>query len=98
MSFQGDQTISKLEKKLKSLRVPYAWVGYSPRKNKRFRVIINDKPVDFGDPNAYTFFDGATEEKRRAYIARHSKIKLKDGTRAIDQKYTPAWFSFYVLW
>jgi hypothetical protein len=95
---QGDEIIRKLEKKLKALRVPYDYVGYSPSRTKRFKIIIDGKPVHFGDPKATTFFDMPDENKRRAYIARHSKIKLKDGTRAIDLKYSPAWFSLNLLW
>lgn len=36
-------------------------------------------------------------KKREAFQARHSKIKLKDGKRAIDVV-SPASLSYYILW
>lgn len=31
------------------------------------------KTINFGSKNGFTFFDGANEQKRKSYIARHSK-------------------------
>ncbi len=71
----------------------------SPNPRKRFRLILEDgRYVDFGQPGAITYYDGAPEQKRKAYMARHSKIFLKDGTRAIDEPFSPAWLSWYLLW
>ena len=49
----------------------------SSRKNKRLSVTISSnngfsKRVHFGQPGAFTFFDGADEAKRNNYVKRHS--------------------------
>lgn len=72
--------------------------GNSRAKNKRFYVVYNGKRINFGDPNAYTYADGASEQKRNAYRARHSKIKLKDGTFAYKNKNQPAFWAYHILW
>ncbi len=55
----------------------------SNRKDKRYQAVFclcdkknackgsNHKTVSFGQPGATTFIDGASEEKKAAYIARH---------------------------
>ncbi len=49
----------------------------SSRKDKRFVVSIKSgdvvlKRIHFGQPGAFTFFDGASVEKRDAYLKRHA--------------------------
>jgi hypothetical protein len=90
--------LRKVKDRLKELNIPYESVMLSPRPDKKIRIVINNKIIDFGAKNSITYIEGATEEKRKSYIARHSKILLKDGSRAIDKKYSPAYLSFYVLW
>jgi hypothetical protein len=47
-------------------------VDNSPLKNKRFRAILsNGKHIDFGSPNGKTYIDGASDDDRLRYIARH---------------------------
>ena len=87
-----------VKKKLNKLKVPYDSVTLSPNPKKKIRVVINGKSVDFGAQGSVTFLEGSTEKKKNAYIARHSKKLLKDGRRAIDVMYSPAWFSMHVLW
>ena len=36
--------------------------------------------------------------RRRNYERRHRGILTKDGRRAVDVKYSPAWFSLRYLW
>ena len=74
----------------------------SLRKDKRFTVSITDlktadiKTVHFGDKKAKnTYFDGATDEKRDAYIKRHSKLN-EDWTK--DGLFTAGWWSRWFLW
>ena len=55
------------------------------RKDKRYKAVFckcedkdackgsNHKEVSFGDPNATTYTDGASEAKKKSYLARHSK-------------------------
>lgn len=39
------------------------------------------------------------DTKRRAnYRKRHAGVRTADGRRAIDVKYSPAWFSYHMLW
>lgn len=105
--------INYVEKRLKTLRIPYNFLGPSLKTNKKLRLAYTDadgklRSVDFGDKNSITYAehkvdaaansDPEFEKKRAAYIARHSKIFLKDGRRAIDVQYTPAWASFALLW
>lgn len=87
-----------VEEKMKKLNIPYGYVGISSKPNKKIEVVINGKTIHFGSKESLTFIEGADKQKRNAYIARHSKIMLKDGTRAIDKLYSPAWLSYHVLW
>ena len=94
--------LRKVEDKLRELDVPFIAVEKSPIKGKKVRVWLREagaiEHVDFGSATSTTFLERPDEKKREAYRARHSKIFLKDGTRAIDNKYSPAWFSWKVLW
>lgn len=42
--------------------------------------------------------DHLDKKRRRNYRARHKGIMLKTGKKAISNKYSPAWFSYYFLW
>jgi hypothetical protein len=96
------QLINKVEAKLKELRVPYTYLGPSERKGKKLQITLPIdgiiKTVHFGDINSQTYIEFRDEKKRRAYIARHSKILLKDGSRAIDKMYSPSWMAYHILW
>lgn len=71
----------------------------SPKPDKKLRAILNDGThIDFGSRSSQTYLEGASEMKRKAYQARHSKIKLKDGSLAYQKKFSPSWFSWHVLW
>lgn len=62
----------------------------SSRKDKRYTATFclcekknqcegsNHKQTSFGDPTATTYADGASEEKKKAYLARHSKSPGQD--------------------
>jgi hypothetical protein len=83
----------------RSKDVPFSKIDVSPDPKKKFRIYLNDGThVDFGARGSITYLEGASEAKRRAYRARHSQIYLKDGKRAIDVKYSPAWLSWNLLW
>lgn len=90
--------LQKVKKRLNELKVPYEYVRLSERPNKKIVIRIKGKTIHFGDKNSITHLESPNPEKMKAYIARHSKIYLKDGTRAIDREYSPSWFSLYVLW
>jgi hypothetical protein len=81
-------------------------------RNYKYKVIItmkngSKKVVQFGDKRyqqykdrigLYTHLDHNNPVRRRRYRIRHGEIKLKDGRRAINVKYSPAWFSWHFLW
>lgn len=86
----------------------------SPKKSKKYRAILpNGSKVDFGSSSFQHFKDSVPKsqgggiwshmdhndkERRKNYRKRHSAIRLKDGSRAIDKIYSPAFFSYYLLW
>jgi hypothetical protein len=70
----------------------------SPRKTKRFRAFINNgKYIDFGQQGSTTYIDGASEEKRYAYHARHY-ANAKERERIDNLTLSPALLSIYLLW
>jgi len=70
----------------------------STRKNKRFMVEYQGRLIHFGSATGSTFGDHGDEKKRKAWRARHSKIKLKDGRLAHQVKGTPSYFAWHLLW
>ena len=79
----------------------------STRKNKKLMTTIDNKTIHFGDSSYHHYHDktGIWDEldhmdtnQRRAYRKRHGKIKLKDGSLAKDNKMSPAYHSWRVLW
>ncbi len=90
--------LTEVKKKLRDLKIPYQYAELSKRPDKKIMIRINNKTIHFGSKDSQTYLEQKNDEKRNAYIARHSKIYLKDGTRAIDAKYSPAWLSYHVLW
>ena len=72
--------------------------GISSRKNKRFYVDFNGMIIHFGSKNAQTFIDHGDEKKKKAWQARHSKIKLRDGRFAYKVKDSPEYWSWHLLW
>lgn len=72
--------------------------GLSTVKNKRYYVVYGNKKINFGQPGAFTYSDGADINKRNAFRSRHSKIKLKNGMLAYLDKRQPAYWSYNLLW
>jgi len=85
-----------LDKKAKSLGATE--FGKSKSKNKRFYVIYNGKKINFGLDGGHTYFDHKDKIKQKAWKARHSKIKLKDGTLAYKNKNQASYWSYWLLW
>lgn len=46
----------------------------------------------------YKKYDHGDSERRKRYVARHSAIKLKDGTPAINDREQPAFWALRYLW
>ena len=90
--------INEVERRLKELDVPYTYIGLSTRPNKKIMVVIDGKTIHYGAKTSTTFIEGASEEKRKAYQARASKIKNKNGQYTYNLKYTPNFLAFHTLW
>ena len=70
----------------------------SPRKNKRFRVYLeNDEHYDFGLDNGKTYVDHNDKIKRENYRKRHMANNTE---KHLIQNFipSPALFSYYILW
>jgi hypothetical protein len=71
---------------------------------KKYSVLVkNDKGgtkiIHFGLRGSKDFRSGTASEKERdAYRARASKVKKKDGSLAVRDKNSPAYWSFNFLW
>jgi len=67
-------------------------------KKKLALILPNGRKVQFGQKGSVTYLEGASAQKRAAYKARHSKIILKDGSKAINKKNSPAYLANKILW
>lgn len=86
----------KRTKKVKNTIVTY-WP--STRKDKKWMTINPDgKKIHWGHPTMKDFTQHKSLKRRSNYRKRHSGILLKNGKRAIDKKWSPAWLSYYVTW
>jgi len=77
---------------------------------KKYRVTVpRHGTVQFGDKRyqhyrdrtplrLYAAQDHGDKARRASYRRRHAGIRLKDGSRAIDRRYSAAWFSYHFLW
>lgn len=79
----------------------------STRKDKKLMVEHNDKIIHFGAKNYQHFYDKTRiykdldhndDERRKRYIARHSKVKDKDGNYVINDPNSASYWSLNVLW
>lgn len=70
----------------------------SNRKDKKYKVEMSDgKEYHFGLKNAITYVEGATKQKRDAFLARHLNNPLEK--KLIENLVpSPALFSVYLLW
>ena len=84
--------------KQKAISLGASEFGNSSAKNKRFYVIYNGKKINFGLLGGQTFIDHNDKDKQRAWKARHSKIKLKDGRFAYQVKEQPEYWAYRILW
>lgn len=76
---------------------------------KKYRVTVpGHGTVQFGDKRyqqyrdqtplkLYSSMDHNDEKRRENYRKRHEGCRKGSG-RCIDDKYSPAWFSYYFLW
>ena len=79
----------------------------STNPKKKLMVVVNNKTINFGSRDMEHFKDKTGiwkskdhgDSKRRAsFRARMSGIKLKDGSRAVDNPLSPAYHAMKILW
>jgi len=70
----------------------------SNRKDKKYQVTLDDgKTYHFGLKNSVSYIEGATKEKRDAFLARHMNNPLEK--KLIENLIpSPALFAVYLLW
>ena len=82
----------------KAQRLGATDLGLSPSRYKRLYVIYQNKIIHFGAKDGNTFIDHRDPKKRSAWIARHSKVKNKDGVYVINLRTSPSYWSRHILW
>jgi hypothetical protein len=81
---KDEELLDRVQKRIHKLRIPFISVGISEKKGKKLRLtLVDGHSVDFGARGSRTYLEQPNESKRKAYIARHSQIRLKDGSRAV---------------
>ena len=82
----------------KALTLGATHFGSSKNKNKKYYVIYNGRRINFGQKLASDFTKHNDVGRQRAYWARHSKIRDKQGRRVINDKTSPSYWSARLLW
>ena len=73
-------------------------IKQSERKHKKLAVKVENKWVHFGDDRYSDYTKHKDDKRKNNYQARHKGILKKDGTRAIDDKNSAAFWSYHLLW
>jgi hypothetical protein len=73
-------------------------INYSTNPKKKFDLIYNNKKISFGQKGYEDYLDHNDDIRRYKYLRRSSNIFTKDGRRAVDIPYSPAFLSYYLLW
>lgn len=82
----------------KAKRLGATEFGMSEAKDKRYYVIYGGHKINFGSKRGQAFIDHKDNKKRKAWRARHSKIKNKNGQAVIDLKTSPSYWAAQLLW
>jgi hypothetical protein len=82
----------------KALALGATSFDFSTRQGKRFMVVYEGKAIHFGAKFGSTFLDHKDEDKKRAWYARHSKIKNSEGKFVITDKHSPSYWAANLLW
>jgi hypothetical protein len=70
----------------------------SQKKDKKYNAILTSgKKISFGQLGSNTYAEGASQEKRKAYIARHEG-NPKEKELIKNLTISPALLSRYILW
>jgi hypothetical protein len=71
----------------------------STRKGKKWMTVTpQGRLVHWGSPTMKDYTQHHNKKRRSNYKKRHAGIKRKNGSRAIDKKWSPAWLAYYVTW
>ena len=79
----------------------------SPVKNKKLRVVVDNKTIDFGDTRYQHFkdktgiwksLDHNDPVRRKNYLTRSAGIKNKNGKLTKDDPTSPNYHSIRILW
>jgi hypothetical protein len=80
----------------------------SDNKNKKLKVIVNNKVIHFGQTGYSHYFDKTKllnpelnhldKDRRKRYLARASKIKDKNHNLTADDPDSPNYHSIRILW
>jgi hypothetical protein len=84
--------------KQKALSLGASEFGKSNTKGKRFYVIYKGQRINFGLEGGQTFLEHKDPKKRRAWKARHSKVRDKQGRKVINLKTSASFWSDRILW
>ena len=90
--------LRRLKARMKQLNIKGENLRPSKNKDKKYAVDVDGKTVHFGHKNYKDYLDHNDPKRRANYRKRHAGIIQKDGTRAIDDKNSPAYFSYHLLW
>ena len=86
-----------IRQKANYLRIP-GEIYVSDRPNKKYYLLLDGEKIYFGASGYEDFLDHGDVFRRELYRKRHGAIFTKNGIRAIDIKYSPAYLSYYLLW
>ena len=81
-----------------ALRYGATEFGNSKKKGKRFYVMYKGKRINFGSSVGQTFYDHRDKKKKKAWVARHSKITNANGQNVIGLKSSPSYWASKLLW
>lgn len=90
--------LQQAKAKAKTMKIEGTLQLATGNKKKLALILPSGRKVQFGQKGSNTYLEGASQQKRDAYKARHSKIILKDGTKAINKKNSPAYLADRILW
>ena len=81
-------------------KIGHITVNYykSRNKNKKWCMTHKNKEICWGHPDMQDYTQHHDKIRRKNFRRRFSGILLKDGSRAIDKRYSPAWLAYYVTW
>jgi len=72
--------------------------GKSKRKNKKYYIVYGGKIIHFGHSSYEDYTTHHDKERRDRYRKRASKIRDKSGKLTVNNKYSPNFWAYHILW